>query len=147
MLCLKLGSAIKYRLHRGAIHPVMSWGAQANGLAPQRRQQLRVLAGRGLGLQRSGSVDVVLDMHPDKSDPGDSIILQHIHTVWKVLHSMKAESLLDQLELRLGSPSQGQTPLAGRHRPSSSAPSLFAGLRFRHLQRQTLEKDRLLRHS
>ena len=92
MLRLKLGNATKYRLHRGAIHPVMSWGAQANGLAPQRRQQLRVLAGRGLGLQRSGSVDVVFDMHPDKSDPGDSIILQHIHTVWKVLHSFDSSA-------------------------------------------------------
>ena len=87
MLRLKLGMTTKYRLHRGAIHPVMSWGAQANGLAPQRRQQLRVLAARGLGLQRSGSVDVVFDIHSDKNDPGDSIILQHIHTVWKVLHS------------------------------------------------------------
>lgn len=26
-------------------------------------------------------------MHPDKPDPGDSIILQHIHTVWKVFHA------------------------------------------------------------
>lgn len=31
-------------------------------------------------------------MHPDKSDPGDSIILQHIHTVWKVLHSFDASA-------------------------------------------------------
>ena len=87
MLRLKLANTTKYRLHRGAIHPAMSWGAQANGLAPQRRQQLRVMAARGLGLQRTGSVDVVFDMHPDKCDPGDSIILQHVHTVWRVLHS------------------------------------------------------------
>ena len=67
MVRLKLRTSIKYRLHRGAIHPVMSWGAQANGMAPQRRQQLRVMAARGLGLQRTGSVDVVFDMHPDKA--------------------------------------------------------------------------------
>ena len=84
---LRLTKGIRYRLHKGAVHPVMSWGAQANGLAPQRRQQLRVLAGRGLKLQRSGSADVVFDMHPNQPDPGDSIILQHLHTVWKVLHS------------------------------------------------------------
>ena len=87
MMRLKLNPSIKYRLHRGAIHPVMTWGAQANGLAPQRRQQIRVMAARGLRLQRSGSVDVVFDMHPNKPDPGDSIILQHIHTVWKIFHA------------------------------------------------------------
>lgn len=38
---LKLQRNIRYRLHRSAIHPVMSWGAQATGSAPQRRQQLR----------------------------------------------------------------------------------------------------------
>ena len=69
---LKLGVATKYRLHRGAVHPVMTWGAQANGLALQRSDRV------------SGAV---CDMRPTKSDPGDSIILQHIHTVWKVLHS------------------------------------------------------------
>ena len=84
---LKLNPHVKYRLHRGAIHPVMMWGAQANGLAPQRRQQIRVMAARGLRLQRSGSVDVVYDMNPTKADAGDSIILQHIHTVWKVYHT------------------------------------------------------------
>ena len=31
---LRLTTGIRYRLHKGAIHPVMSWGAQANGLAP-----------------------------------------------------------------------------------------------------------------
>ena len=87
MMCLKLNPSAKYRLHRGAIHPVMPWGAQATGLAPQRRQQIRVMAARGLRLQRSGSVDVVFDMHPNEPDPGDSIILQHIHTVWKVFHA------------------------------------------------------------
>ena len=66
---------------------MMSWGAQANGLAPQRRHQLRVLAGRGLKLQRSGSVDIVFDMNPGQPDPGDSIALQHLHTIWKVYHS------------------------------------------------------------
>ena len=80
---LRIATGIRYRLQRGAIHPVMTWGAQANGLAPQRRQHLRALAGRGLKLQRSGSVDVVFDMHPTQPDPGDSIILQHLH---KVLH-------------------------------------------------------------
>ena len=84
---LRLAKGIRYRLHKGAVHPVMSWGAQANGLAPQRRQQLRVLAARGLKLQRSGSTDVVFDMHPSQPDPGNSIILQHMHTIWKVLHS------------------------------------------------------------
>ena len=83
---LRIAQGIRYRLHKGAIHPVMSWRAQANGLAPQRRHQLRVLAGRGLKLQRSGSVDVVFDMHPSQPDPGDSIVLQHLHTIWKVYH-------------------------------------------------------------
>ena len=83
---LRINTGICYRLHKGAIHPVTSWGAQANGLAPQRRQQLRVLAARGLRLQRSGSVDVVFDMRKDQPDPGDSIIMQHLHTVWKVFH-------------------------------------------------------------
>ena len=64
----------------------MTWGAQANGLAPQRRHQLRVMAARALKLQKSGSVDIVFDMnkHPD---PGDVIILQHVHTIWKLYHS------------------------------------------------------------
>ena len=84
---LRLSNGIKYRLQKGAIHPVMTWGAQANGLAPQQRQHLRVLAARGLRLQRTGSVDTVFDMHPAQPDPGDSIILQHLHTIWKVFHS------------------------------------------------------------
>ena len=83
---LRIAQGIRYRLHKGAVHPVMSWGAQANGPAPQRRHQLRVLAARGLRLQRSGSVDIVFDMHPSQPDPGDSIILQHLHTIWKVYH-------------------------------------------------------------
>ena len=41
---LRLAPTTKYRLHRGAIHPVMTWGAQANGLPPQRRQKLRVFS-------------------------------------------------------------------------------------------------------
>ena len=32
---LKLNPQVKYRFHRGAIHPVMTWGSQANGLAPK----------------------------------------------------------------------------------------------------------------
>ena len=46
---LRLAPTTKYRLHRGAIHPVMTWGAQANGLPPQRRQKLRVLAASSPG--------------------------------------------------------------------------------------------------
>lgn len=64
----------------------MTWGAQANGLAPQRRHQLRAMAAKGLWLQRSGSVDIVFDMNQKHPDP-DSIVLQHIHTVWKIYHS------------------------------------------------------------
>ena len=84
---LKLQRNIRYRLRRSAIHAVMSWGAQATGLAPQRRQQLRVLAAGGLQLQKSGSVDVVYDMNPKFPDPGDSIIQQHLFSVWKIYHS------------------------------------------------------------
>ena len=84
---LKLQRNISHRIHKSAIHPVMSWGAQANGLAPQRRQYIRVMAARSLQLQRSGSVDVVFDMHPNQPDPGDSIIQQHLHSVWKIYHS------------------------------------------------------------
>ena len=65
----------------------MSWGAQASGLAPQRRQYIRAMAARSLQLQRSGSVDVVFDMHPQQPDPGNSIIQQHLHSLWKVYHS------------------------------------------------------------
>lgn len=83
----------RYRLHKGAIHPVVTWGAQAQGLAPQRRRQLRVMAGRGLKLQKSGSVDVVFDMNKRHPGPGDSIILQHVHTVWKIYHSLTANSI------------------------------------------------------
>ena len=84
---LKLNTSVRYRLHRGAIHPVMTWGAQANGLAPQRRHQLRAMAARGLKLQKSGSVDIVFDMNKKHPDPGDVIILQHVHTIWKLYHS------------------------------------------------------------
>ena len=84
---LKLQRNISHRIHKSAIHPVMSWGAQASGLAPQRRQYIRVMAARSLQLQRSGSVDVVFDMHPHQPDLGDSIIQQHLHSVWKIYHS------------------------------------------------------------
>ena len=84
---LKLNPQIRYRLHRGAIHPVMTWGAQAQGLAPQRRHQIRVMAARGLRLQKSGSVDIVYDMNKKHPDPGDSIVAQHVHTIWKIYHS------------------------------------------------------------
>ena len=82
---LKLQRNIRFPLHKSAIHPVMTWGAQANGLVPQRRQHIRVLAARGLRLQ--GSVDVVYDMHPQHPDPGDSIIQQHLFSVWKICHA------------------------------------------------------------
>ena len=84
---LKLHTNVRYRLHRGAIHPAMTWGAQANGLAPQRRHQPRVMAARTLKLQKSGSVDIVFDMNKKHPDPGDVIILQHVHTIWKLYHS------------------------------------------------------------
>ena len=84
---LRLAPTTKDRLRRGAIHPVMTWGAQANGLPPQRRQKLRVLAARGLRLQRSGSVDVVFDMRPKLPDPADSLNCHHTHTVWKLYHA------------------------------------------------------------
>ena len=84
---LKLNTSVRYRLHRGAIHPVMTWGAQANGLAPQRRHQLRAMAARALKLQKSGSVDIVFDMNKKHPDPGDVIILQRVHTIWKLYHS------------------------------------------------------------
>lgn len=74
---LRISTGVRYRLHKGAVHPVMSWGAQ----------ELRVLAGRGLKLQRSGSVDVVYDMYSGQPDPGDSIILQHLRTIWKAFWS------------------------------------------------------------
>ena len=30
--------------------------------------------------------NIVFDMRPNQPDPGDSIILQHLHTIWKVYH-------------------------------------------------------------
>ena len=84
---LGVDANIRYRLHKSAIHPLMSWGVQANGLAPQRRQYIRVTAARSLQLQRSGSVDIVYDMNQQHPDPGDSIIEQHLHSVWNIYHS------------------------------------------------------------
>ena len=84
---LKLNRSVKYRLHKRAIHPVMTWGPQANGLAPQRRQQVRVMAAKGLRLQRSGSVDIIFDMNKKHPDPHDPIVLRRVHTVWKIYHS------------------------------------------------------------
>lgn len=85
---LKLQRNIRYRLHKSAVRPVMTWGAQANGLAPQRRQQLRVMAAsEGFAFGTLGLCCLVYDMNPQHPDPGDSINQQHLHSAWKVFHS------------------------------------------------------------
>ena len=45
----------------------MTWGPQANGLAPTMTTH-PAMAARGLRLQRTGSVDVVFDMNSLKPD-------------------------------------------------------------------------------
>ena len=72
----------RLRLHKGGIHPCAVWGAQAQGMAPRYRTQLRTMMARHFGHQRNGSLDVVFDLHShEATDPADSVILQHVQAV------------------------------------------------------------------
>lgn len=147
---LRLAPTTKYRLHRGAIHPVMTRGAQANGLPPQRRQKLRVLAARGLRLQRSGSVDVVFDLHPKLPDPADSIICQHIHTVWKLYHAFRegAQHLFwTTWNTALGALLKAKYRWQVVSGPMQALQAYLLDYEFDNLQRQAVEAHRIWRHS
>lgn len=47
----------------------ISWGHEAMGLAPQVRQRMKAVMGRQLGLQRTGNIDILYDMHSRHQDP------------------------------------------------------------------------------
>lgn len=61
--------AIRLKLYKGSVLAGISWGHEAMGLAPQTRKKISAVMGRQLGLQRTGSLDIVYDMNSRHQDP------------------------------------------------------------------------------
>ena len=75
LLHLKLRSRpIRIRVWKTSIHSAVSFGVEAQGIAPQRLRTLRHQLARHGGLQKKGSVDIVFDQSPSLQDPRDTAV-------------------------------------------------------------------------
>lgn len=75
LLHLKLRSRpIRIRVWKTSIHSAVSFGVEAQGIAPQRVRTLRHQLARRGGLQKKGSVDIVFDQRPTLQDPKDTAV-------------------------------------------------------------------------
>ena len=81
---------IRLRFYKGSILASVKWGAEAMGIAPQKRREVRVAMARHMGLQTKGAVDIVYDFNKRHPDPGDQAMIQQIK-VWRDLeHAWQA---------------------------------------------------------
>ena len=70
--------AIRLKLYKGSIIAGISWGHEAMGLAPQVRRRIRATMGRQMGLQKTGNLDILFDMHPKHQDPDYGAFMDQI---------------------------------------------------------------------
>ena len=85
LIHLKLRSRpIRIRVWKTSIHSAVSFGVEAQGVAPQRMRTLRQQLARHGGLQKKGSVDIVFDQHGHLQDPQDTAVERQL----KAMHQL-----------------------------------------------------------
>ena len=57
--------AVRLRLFKGSILAGIRWGHEAMGVAPQTRARYRAAMARHLGMQKTGNIDLVIDLQPN----------------------------------------------------------------------------------
>ena len=77
---------IRLRLYKGSILASVKWGAEAMGIAPQKRREVRVAMARHMGLQTKGAIDIVYDCNKRHPDPGDQAMIQQIKVIHKLVN-------------------------------------------------------------
>ena len=78
---------MKVKLGKGSIHSAVSYGNEAQGLAPQRLKQLRLQLARTAGLQTGGSLDILYDQHEDLIHPWESAVERQLQAFHKFLNA------------------------------------------------------------
>ena len=69
------GVPAKVRLFRGGVASVLTWGHQAQGMPPTRRQKLRTALAEQCGRQKMGNLEVALSSVGDRyQDPGRTMM-------------------------------------------------------------------------
>ena len=68
-------------------HEVQTSQRSENGLAPQRRHQLGAMAAKAGAALWFSRHRLRHEQEASRSRAGGSVILQHVHTVWKIYHS------------------------------------------------------------
>ena len=83
--------SFRVRLHRGAIHSVMAWGAESLGIPPARMKVFRLALAQHLGLQKGGNLDVLFLAETRYEDPQNTLIKQHVKTVRRLMSQWPAD--------------------------------------------------------
>ena len=88
---LKLRSRpVRIRVWKTLVHAAVSYGIEAQGMAPQRLKVLQQqLAGHG-GLQKGGSTDIVFDQHAKLQDPRDTAIERQMKAMHQLIQAWPA---------------------------------------------------------
>ena len=122
---LKLRSRpVRVRVWKTSVHAAVSYGIEAQGMAPQRVKVLQQQLARHGGLQKGGSTDIVFHQHAKLQDPKDTAIERQ--------HRSRSRSL--SLSLRHGSPVASRASLTGPSDPllagcpSNAGQAVFAEL-------------------
>ena len=91
LLHLKLRSRpIRIRVWKTSIHSAVSFGVEAQGMAPQRVRTLRQQLARHGGLQKKGSVDIVFDQHAHLQDPKDTAVERQLKAMHQLVRAWPA---------------------------------------------------------
>ena len=65
----------------------VSFGVEAQGVAPQRMRNLRQQLGRHGGLQKKGNVDIVFDQHGHLQDPKDTAVERQLKAMHQLIRA------------------------------------------------------------
>ena len=91
LLHLKLRSRpIRIRVWKTSSHSAVSYGVEAQGVAPQRVRTLRQQLGRHGGLQKKGNVDIVFDQHCQLQDPQDTAVERQLRAMHQLIRAWPA---------------------------------------------------------
>ena len=88
---LKLRSRpARIRVWKTSVHAAVSYGIEAQGMAPQRLKVLQQQLARDGGLQKGGSTDIVFDQNAKLQDPRDTAIERQMKAMHQLLQAWPA---------------------------------------------------------
>ena len=86
LMSLKISrTSTRIRLHKGSIQAGSQWGIEAMGEAPHHRRASSLALARCIGLQKSGSTDIVFDMNREHQDPADLAKIKQVRAFHQLL--------------------------------------------------------------